>query len=135
MRKKMIIILLFLLSIGVVSAAYTFYDPLQVTGLTVDEFKDQCVEVTYKDLKTNDSLINQSVKLTGEVFLASSESMTFHVDGDMDQSVYVHLYHNKDNSKFKKYERLDDTTIYCRFDGINDGLTGEEPELTIVDIE
>lgn len=135
MYKKLAIILLFLLSIGIVSATYSYYDPLEVTGLTVDEFKEQCVDVSYKDLKTDDSLINQSVKLDGEVFVASSESMTFHVDGDMDQSVYVHLYHDKDNSKFDKYEGLD-ATIYCRFDGIHDGfLTGEEPELTIVDIE
>ena len=134
MTKKLLIVLLFILSISVVSA-YSFYDPLQESNLTLDEFKNQCIDVSYKDLKTNDSLINKSVKLNGEVLLASSESMTFYVDGDSGQSVYVHLFHDKDNSKFKKYEGLK-ATIYCQYDGItNQIFTGEEPELTIVDIE
>lgn len=133
MIKKIILILLFILSISLVSA--TYIDPLQEDNLSVDEFKDQCVEVTYKDLKTDDSLINQSVKLTGEVYLAQSESMYFYINGDSDEKVFVHLFSDKDNSKFKKYEGLD-ATIYCRFDGVSDSMfSGEQPELTIVDIE
>lgn len=133
MLKKLVIILLLLLSISVVSAEYI--DPLQESNLSVDGFKEQCIDVTYKDLKTNDSLINQSVKLTGEVYLAQSESMYFYIDGNSDEKVFVHLFNGKDNSKFKKYEGLD-ATIYCRYDGMpNSMFSGDEPELTIVDIE
>ena len=128
MNKKIILILLFLLSIGIVSAEY--HDPLKESGLTVDEYKEQCTDVTYKDLTVDDSLVNKSVKLTGEVYIAQSESMFFNVDGDSGQKVFVHLFSDKDNSKFKKMEGSD-ATIYCRYDG----MSGGDPELTIVDIE
>ena len=134
MAKKLLIVLLFILSISVVSATYT--DPFKGNDLTVDGFKEQCVDVSFKDLKTDNSLINQSVKLTGKVYMANDKLMLFHMDGDKDQEVLIYFPYDKDNSKFKNFEGVD-AIVYCRYDGISyDGLfTGGKPELSIVDIE
>ena len=135
MNKKMLIILFvgIFLSIGVVSAAISYQDPLN--GMSEDAFKEQCVEVSYKDLKVNDDLNNTSVKLTGKVLLASHNTMVFHIDGDSSQEVIVNLPPDKDNSKYKKYEGLD-ATIYGSYQGMDDyAFSGERPYVNIVTIE
>ena len=106
MNKKILMILLLgilFLSIGVASATILYQDPLN--GMDEDTFKEQCVEVSYKDLKVNDDLINASVKLEGTVLLASHNTMVFHIDGKGSQEVIVNLPPDKDNSKYKKYEQ------------------------------
>ena len=56
-----------------------------------DTFKEQCVEVSYKDMKVNDDLKNTSVKLEGKVEIAAHNTRVFHVGGDRDQEVIVNL--------------------------------------------
>ena len=79
MNKKILAILLFgilILSMGIVSAAILYQDPLN--GMDEDTFKEQCVEISYKDMKVNDNLKNTSVKLAGKVEIAAHNTMVFH---------------------------------------------------------
>lgn len=136
MNKKILALLmigiLFLL-MGVASAAIKYQDPLN--GVSEDAFKEQCVEITYKDLKVDNSLINTSVMLVGKVSMAADNTMVFLVDGDSSQQVIVNLPPDKDNSKYKKYEGLE-ATIYGTFQGVdNFGFSGECPYVSIATIE
>ena len=136
MNKKILAILLFgilILSMGIVSAAILYQDPLN--GMDEDTFKEQCVEISYKDMKVDDNLKNNSVKLAGKVEIAAHNTMVFHVGGDRDQEVIVNLPPDQDNSKYKKYEGLN-AVIYGSYQGLDDyAFSGERPYVSVVAIE
>ena len=107
---------------GIVSAAILYQDPLN--GMDEDTFKEQCVEISYKDMKVNDNLKNTSVKLAGKVEIAAH-----------DQEVIVNLPPDQDNSKYKKYEGLN-AVIYGSYQGLDDyAFSGERPYVSVVAIE
>ena len=136
MNKKILAILLFgilILSMGIVSAAILYQDPLN--GMDEDTFKEQCVEISYKDMKVNDNLKNTSVKLGGTVLMAAHNTMIFYVDGKSNQEIIVNLPPDQDNSKYKKYEGLN-AVIYGSYQGLDDyGFSGERPYVNVVTIE
>lgn len=136
MNRRILVILLFgilILSIGIVSATILYQDPLN--GMDEDAFKEQCVEISYKDMKVNDNLKNTSVKLGGTVLMAAHNTMIFYVDGKSNQEIIVNLPPDQDNSKYKKYEGLN-AVIYGSYQGLDDyGFSGERPYVNVVTIE
>lgn len=126
--KIALAIVILLISISIVSAEYQ--NPIE--NITLDKFKESCVEVSYYDL--NDNIIGQPIKLHGVIEVLDSDSMLFNINGDSNQQVYVHLKPDN-NIKYDDYKGKE-STIYCIYQGKFDvPFMGEKLELSLADIE
>lgn len=60
-----------------------------LNGMTVQQFMDSCEEVSYSDLRDNQSMLNKSVKFSGKTGGITMVDIEFYVDGDYNQKVSV----------------------------------------------
>lgn len=85
-----------------------------LNGMTVQQFMDNCEEVSYNDLRDNQSMLNKSVKLSGKTGGITMVDIEFYVDGDYNQKISVRysMDIHKNVDRIFKESPMKERTIY-----------------------